>query len=53
MPEMVGFRCNACKEELLTSVLNTDEVNERRRRGETVGRILYPRCGSEDVKRVR
>lgn len=52
MAEVIGFRCRNCQNEFVAEILSDGEKQERRRSNEPMGRVICPRCRSEQVDRV-
>jgi len=48
----VGFRCKVCQNGFVAEVLTDPERDRRRREREPMGKLLCPRCGSDQVEKV-
>lgn len=49
MPEMIGFRCNACDHGFAVKIFSKDEINRGQESGQSFGAIVCPQCGSDKV----
>lgn len=52
MPEHIGFRCKVCNHGFVAEALTEHERDQKRRWNEPMGRIMCPRCNSDQVERV-